>query len=111
MAAWDDSPIITPASERMKQTNMLPDMEASQAAPQQPQGGFAWESAPIVTPAVQRQQSTSAMPPAAASEQGTESSAPWYNGAFSDTKDKVGAGTAAIRGVGDGITFGFKTKS
>lgn len=108
MAAWEDSPIITPASERMKQTNMLPDMQASQAASQRPQGGFAWESAPIVTPAVQRQQSASAMPPAAASEQRPESSAPWYDGAFSDTKDKVGAGTAAIRGVGDGITFGFQ---
>lgn len=33
---------------------------------------------------------------------------PWYSTAFSDTKNEVGAGTAAVRGVGDGITFGFQ---
>lgn len=39
-------------------------------------------------------------------EQQTEK--PWYGKAFSDTKDDVGTGTAAIRGVGNGITFGLQ---
>lgn len=105
MAAWDDSPIITPAPER---ANRLPDAQTVQAGNQQAQGSYAWESAPIITPAAQRQPAAPAAPASTPPVAVTEQSRPWYDGAFSDSKDNVGAGTAAIRGVGDGITFGFQ---
>lgn len=33
---------------------------------------------------------------------------PWYSGALDDTIERQGAGTAAVRAVGDGLTFGFQ---
>ncbi|MBX8516057.1 hypothetical protein K5D69_15280 [Pseudomonas cichorii] len=101
MASWDDAPIITPATERQQQAVAQP-RTVSPQAPQAGQG-FAWEAAPIVTPADQRQQPAPSAPAAA-----PQQDKPWYSEPFSDTKDNVGAGTAALRGVGDGLTFGFQ---
>ncbi|POD74592.1 hypothetical protein BKM17_17550 [Pseudomonas syringae group genomosp. 3] len=101
MAAWDNDPIINPASLRQNQSGM---QSGGQSTPASQAGqGFAWERDPIITPAGQR-------PQVAAPSSGPtpQQDRPWYDGAFSDTKEKVGAGTAAIRGVGDGITFGFQ---
>ncbi|AHF66006.1 hypothetical protein [Pseudomonas cichorii] len=104
MASWDDAPIITPASDLRQQPAPQPQAPAQQA--QQIGQGFAWEAAPIVTPASQRQPTP---PPAGQTAQpAPQPEKPWYSQPFSDTKENQGAGTAAIRGVGDGITFGFQ---
>lgn len=105
MAVWDEAPIITPASGQPKATAGTWNADGEDL-PSQPQPvaqtssqANTWESAPIITPADQRQ---SQQPQASQSDQ----EKPWYSGVFSDTKDNVGAGTAAIRGVGDGLTGG-----
>lgn len=100
MAAWDNDPIITPAAELKRQADMQRQRSSVQQTPQRPEGGFAWEAAPIITPAAQRQQSAPART--------ASPDADGAGGMFSDSKGQVGAGTAAIRGVGDGITFGFQ---
>ncbi|WP_426115915.1 hypothetical protein [Pseudomonas sp. DSP3-2-2] len=110
MAAWDDSPIIVPAAARPKATAGIWNEDGADAdhAVHQPQPGIAsstpvqnaWEAAPIITPAAQMGGGASS--PAGAQDR------PWYEKAFSDTEQDVGAGTAALRSAGDGITFGLQ---
>lgn len=109
---WDSSPIITPASAKPQATagawtgnygGTATPASALQAAPQT----NPWDSSPIITTAAQRAQgagpqSTVAEPAPPPQDK------PWYSNPLSDTKDEVGAGTAAIRGVGNGITLGFQ---
>jgi hypothetical protein len=101
MAAWDDSPIITPAAPKPQATADAPGADSADLSrPTAPSAqANAWESAPIITPAAQRTQA--APDQSAASPTAQQQTQPWY-------ADPSSAGVAAVRGVGDGITFGLQ---
>ncbi|HEX8542684.1 MAG TPA: hypothetical protein VF671_13365 [Pseudomonas sp.] len=100
---WDQYPDADAPLAAKPQSN-----QPQQMMPEQPQG--------LAQQAVQAQTSAQKnwwddYPDAQPTAQATPSQQqdkPWYSKTFSDTKDEVGAGTAAIRSVGDGITFGFQ---
>jgi hypothetical protein len=111
MAAWDNDPIIRPASTQPQATagSWNDDgAEVTQSAPASvaTKGPAPWSNDPIITPADQRNQNQQIQPTQTPTPQKPDKS--WYSNPFSDTKDQVGAGTAAIRGVGNGITLGFQ---
>jgi hypothetical protein len=101
MAAWDDSPIITPASANPKPTAGSWNDDGAEP-PNQPQAAMqasAWQSAPIITPAAKMAQSSLEQPTVSPETQ--QQGMPWY-------ADPTSAGSTAIRGVGDGISFGLQ---
>ncbi|MCV4285889.1 hypothetical protein [Pseudomonas capsici] len=101
---WDDYPDADEASVSAQQPQ-----PALQAKPMQsvqvqaPATKNWWDDYPDAEQANAPQTSRAQKPNPA-----PQSESSWYSEPFSDTKENQGAGTAAIRGVGDGITFGFQ---
>jgi hypothetical protein len=88
MAAWDEDPVVQPATTVVSPPTLPPQTVAPVAA-------NAWETDPVVAPA----------PSGAATAPASSPASPQ---AYSYVKPPdVGTGEAFLRGAGDGLTFGF----